>query len=99
GVATPCGAGHARHARGRPEPDPGTPRDRGRAARPRRREGGDIDAAAPDNRYRIRAQTGPIAAPSLWRRHNHRMTELPFPREAYDTWASKPLRYLLVHGV
>jgi pimeloyl-ACP methyl ester carboxylesterase len=27
------------------------------------------------------------------------MTELPFPREAYDTWASKPPRYVLVHGV
>jgi pimeloyl-ACP methyl ester carboxylesterase len=27
------------------------------------------------------------------------MTELPFPREAYDMWASKPLRYVLVHGV
>ena len=27
------------------------------------------------------------------------MTELPLPREAYHTSASKPLRYLLVHGV
>src|ERR1700730_12353670 len=27
------------------------------------------------------------------------MTELPLPREAYDIWASAPLRYVLVHGV
>ena len=27
------------------------------------------------------------------------MTELPLPREAYDMWASKPIRYVLVHGL
>jgi hypothetical protein len=27
------------------------------------------------------------------------MTELPLPREAYDMWASGPIRYALVHGV